>query len=1311
MALEQKTTLDNDINLSEESTSEALASEEVKAWLRNSLWKIVKPYDIKEWDNISVVANNCGLTNFEDLIIINRILGVEFEKKWKNIIVKKWKSIFIPKEDKLAEFSNEVEKLRKINDILKINKELNKVAARISGTVTEKQLKNLKKIIFENENIFPKTTKSPGISKMWQSFIDSQKYVFDEDNPRIVDVWTQRTVSCANLIRRLLFYSISSEDLTPEENEFFRKKNIDAWMLPEELISVWFAQKMNLMDNFDPAKVGGENPIGNKEGFDKDMISLTKHLEKSWVPGSLVPFYFKYSKFKWVVADYNKWKKNKHYNTHQSLFLWNWEKIFKAFEVKNINDWKKEPFWIDTEASNKELNILKRKKEIQEKNLSATKLNLSNSLNDIISGKTEIIWTFDKIIDTKVVVDNNWVIDEDYKRFIVKVANFENKDEAYNYYLTHKWEKFSKKYPLNKASIDRIVDLSNSKKKVFSVTKNFLVLIKAWELIDRNLYKDRLAKFPNIIKDLDSYNASLKPKIETESQITTIEWQIKDSLNWKKSQPISDYLVNFVQQRADYWSSALSDSQKWNIWENLSKFASIINIKINGKTVNLETEFKKEKSKQLVIKPSDSIEISWPMMIDGLHMVNSDSEDRAKNMNARTRFLWEFIVSGVFYPTELIEPTEKSSFYKKDFANIYSDVKMKWNYDLRVGDTIESVLKSKIPIFEKEAFDKLDKLDSNYDQERKNLLQFYYAAQIKALQLSWTMQSENDLNRDAANINRPIFYFDSENIDALFNAHIKQVKESTAFVEAEAVYADYVDIISLPWDSAKRVFYRIKKKILGLSKFKTYPNLSKISNLNDYLQMQFIAKFVERSIKSKNIKEDDIFQWKMPQNSKFVITLEEIDKILSEITEKSFHEEININPVDKGVIDIVVDNRQNENLEKIIIKKESYPTENWEGRRLFLKKKLDHWLIRWALESLVKDFSLGLNPNYKAVSSFWDFQLRFDYLRYWYSKEWPTRQHLQDAIALFKKEEVKKFINFSEPFAKSKLTTAQLKENKEDRINRVDNIMRKGKIEEDLAKISKIEKILQKENPDKKDFSLMVELLQDLMRLDDWGHSNIVWKIIWTSLLNDKINTHFEKLNWILLFAWEKNIDIYKDEEKMKNYENTILLMNNLWEEQMLYWLTENFIIRSLTSSGIIPLKDLDSLQMKQEYTKNPYKNVKIFKNNLKQDIKWWFSYNKTIFIEHLEQIIKKAKTSQNLSAPQKVILSKTEEFIEALRKNDDPISDKELSLNIFKLLQDKELKETLKNSNISTSILPESSEYTWINFRNKIFRYVNTME
>ncbi|MCK9272831.1 hypothetical protein M0P65_04770 [Candidatus Gracilibacteria bacterium] len=1276
MAGDKKNNTDETINSGVESTKEALASEEVKANLKGPLLKIMEPYPIKEGDNISVIASNFGIENYEDLVDVNRILGVEFEKRGKNIIVKKGNTILVPKKDKLENFFGELEKIKKISGILETNKKLKQ---EVIKNLSEKQLKNLKRSIFENRNIFPENTKSPGAWKMGQSFIETQKYIFDEENPRIVDVGTQSTVSCANLVRRYMFYCVSSEDLTPEENEFFRKQNIDAWMLPEELISIGFTQKMNLMNNFDSAKIGSPDPIGDKEGFDKDMIKLTKYLEKSGVPNSLVPFYFKFSKFKGVVADYNKGKKNKHYNTHQSVFEGNGEKIFKAFEVKNINDGKKEPFGIDTEASSKDLKILKTKKENLDKNLFELQVGISDTLDNIISGKTEIIWTFDKIIDTKVVLDSNGVIDEDYKRFIIKVSNIENKDEAYNFYINNKDAKFSKKYPLNKASIDRIVDLANGKKKLFLLAKDIKVMLKNGEPIDRNLYKDKFSKFPEIIKQLDLYNTNLKSKIENDKQITDLELKIKESLNGKKSQPVSDFLVNFVQLRADYGSSALSDSQKPVIKENLLKFASIINIKVNGKTINLETELKKDPSKQIIIKPSDNIELSGPIMLDGLHMVNSDNPDRVKNMNARSRFLWEFIVSGVFYPSELIEPTEKSSFFKKDFGNIFSKLKEKRTYDLRPGDSIEGVLKSRIPIFEKEAFDKLDKLAPDYEQQRRNLLWYYYAQQIKALQLTGTMQSENDLNRDAANINRPIMYFDTKNIDELFSAHIKKVKADTTFAQAEAVYADYVDIISFPGDNSKRIFSRIKKKVLDLNKYKKYPNLLKIANLNDYLQNEFMVKFIERSMKSKNVKENDFFEGKVPQNLKIVLTLEEIDKILSEVTNESFHPEIDIRPIDDNVINIAIDTKQNQNLAKIIIKKESYPTESGKGKRTEIKKRAEKIPVNFI--------------KLKIIQSFGDFQLRFDYLRNGYSSEWPTKGDLQKAVALFKKDEIKKYIASLKPFTKSKLDYSHFKENKEDRIHRVDYILQKDKIEKDLKKVDKIEEILKKEKPSEDDFAEMTNLLQELITIDSGDHSNIVGKILGASLLDDKINTHFEKLNGILLFTGERSIDIYRDKEKMQNYENTILLFNNLSERLTLYGLTENFIIRIITNSSIISPEELNILSIEQSSTGG-------------------LIYGKNTLVRHLEQIVNILHSKSNLSPSQKIIADSVNNFLATVKNEDKEIlNNKDLSTEIYNLFQNPELKEALKNSNISTSLLPESDEYTGINFRNKIFRYINTME
>lgn len=56
----------------------------------------------------------------------------------------------------------------------------------------------------------------------------------------------------------------------------------------------------------------------------KKFLELAKYLEEKGVPWSLVPYYFKLSRYKWVVANYNSTRpeSDKHLNTHQSMFAW-----------------------------------------------------------------------------------------------------------------------------------------------------------------------------------------------------------------------------------------------------------------------------------------------------------------------------------------------------------------------------------------------------------------------------------------------------------------------------------------------------------------------------------------------------------------------------------------------------------------------------------------------------------------------------------------------------------------------------------------------------------------------------------------------------------------------------------------------------------------------------------------------------------------------------------------------------------------------------------------------------------------------------
>lgn len=50
------------------------------------------------------------------------------------------------------------------------------------------------------------------------------------------------------------------------------------------------------------------------------MADIGEYLEEKGIPGSLVPMYFRGSNYKDEVAEYNRGRKDKHYNTHQSVY-------------------------------------------------------------------------------------------------------------------------------------------------------------------------------------------------------------------------------------------------------------------------------------------------------------------------------------------------------------------------------------------------------------------------------------------------------------------------------------------------------------------------------------------------------------------------------------------------------------------------------------------------------------------------------------------------------------------------------------------------------------------------------------------------------------------------------------------------------------------------------------------------------------------------------------------------------------------------------------------------------------------------------
>ena len=130
-------------------------------------------------------------------------------------------------------------------------------------------------------------------------------------------------------------------------------------------------------------------------------------------------------------------------------------------------------------------------------------------------------------------------------------------------------------------------------------------------------------------------------------------------MNSKKSaESISaiDFILNFIQSRSDFGGS-LSDAYRKDISKGLAIYGDLLQIKVNGVPLNIIQElYVQDPKTRTMVSPEDRIEISGPMMVDGEKQPNHADPSRRETMNGRTRFFFEFFLSDVYIPTELLVP-------------------------------------------------------------------------------------------------------------------------------------------------------------------------------------------------------------------------------------------------------------------------------------------------------------------------------------------------------------------------------------------------------------------------------------------------------------------------------------------------------------------------------------------------------------------------------------------------------------------------------------------------------------------------------
>jgi len=201
--------------------------------------------------------------------------------------------------------------------------------------------------------------------------------------------------------------------------------------------------------------------------------------------------------------------------------------------------------------------------------------------------------------------------------------------------------------------------------------------------------------------------------------------------------------------------------------------------------------------------------------------------------------------------------------------------------------------------------------------------------------------------------------------------------------------------------------------------------------------------------------------------------------------------------------------------------------------------------------------------------------------------------------------------------------------------------------------------------------------------------------------MNDKLNLHFQKLNWILQASGENLDDIYNDRQKMQSYENIIILINNLWETNVVYWLAENYIIRILKNLEKVVWKEFDYPELETTA------------------MLWHFVYWTEAFNNHIDayRIILLQIYSEFIRFYKKGNLEHESIYLVILELKDmiDWLLEKKWSLNkVYDLLKNQKLKEWLltinkgKSWNLVTYALPLDDELSWTPFRDTFFRYIN---
>lgn len=255
--------------------------------LRLEIERNTEVYEVRKNDTVALIASTVGIS-IDELVELNNFLGSPLLVRGKSgtdILIKPGQKIFIQK-DKIQH----QEYIKQIAEYTRAGKVYEQL---LTGKVNE----------IDMEPVFASSVQSVGLPNYLSGFVQSQQISYDPNHPRVVDRAWESQVTCANAMRTLMGQSMNIADLKPQEQAFQRKQNVDAWMLPTELMNMGYEQKFGeIMSMFDSQSIGSADPIKKERlsEYRETIKSMNAYLEKNGEAsvGSFVPYYFKRSHYK-----------------------------------------------------------------------------------------------------------------------------------------------------------------------------------------------------------------------------------------------------------------------------------------------------------------------------------------------------------------------------------------------------------------------------------------------------------------------------------------------------------------------------------------------------------------------------------------------------------------------------------------------------------------------------------------------------------------------------------------------------------------------------------------------------------------------------------------------------------------------------------------------------------------------------------------------------------------------------------------------------------------------------------------------------